>query len=112
MNGNFRVKSEILGQPDVHGRGPVVRAFKEKPVSPGHVLGLEVASVAGRVDRFLGHRAIGRPLAAGDGHQISLRDVHHVVADEALGVRLVRVLDEGSNSGPENWSFKPYSACA
>ena len=70
MNCHLRVETEILSQPDVHGRGPVVTSFKQQAVGARVILGLQVAGFDGHVDGFLGHGAIGCPLTPSDGDQI------------------------------------------
>lgn len=94
-----------MRQPDVHGRRPVVASIEKKSVGSRDVLGLQVAGLAGGVDGFFSHDSVSGPLAAGNGDQVGGRNVDYVIADQALSVRLVRILNQRTNSRPKLFYF-------
>ena len=54
----------------------------------------------GRVDRFLSHRSVSRPFAAGYRDKIRGTDMHDVIPGERLRVRFIRIGNERPDAAP------------
>ena len=93
------VHAKVLDQPDEHGGCPVVCPLQQEAIrhtGPG----LQTHGLHGSVHRVHGHGPVGGPLAPGDGDQLGVRHVDHVVPHQTRRVSGFRILHKGSDARP------------